>query len=220
MHEENVEDISQCPWGSAAFLLAEALAKAFAGHPFCGRRVQGPASAGEFTNLPFRPASRWAPSTIGPTETTVTPSRCHELTELGFTVLMREENGARAAFASLTTCAAADVDISRRTSRIPVEHRLVLSRLCQHIVSELHDTWGRYATLADCEDALNLRFTAEIARQRARQDQETLLERATIRLTLDEWRRVKIDVEARIRGSSMLADPMTWTESLRVTLPI
>ena len=54
-HEENVEDINQCPWGSAAFLLAEALAKAFADHPFCGRRVQGPASAGEFKDLPFRP---------------------------------------------------------------------------------------------------------------------------------------------------------------------
>ena len=103
---------------------------------------------------------------------------------------------------------------------MPVEHRLVLSRLCQHIISELHDRWGRYATLADCEDRLNRQFAAEIGRQHARQDQETLLDRATIRLTLDERRHVKIDVEARIRGTSMLADPMTWSESLVVTLPI
>jgi hypothetical protein len=103
---------------------------------------------------------------------------------------------------------------------MPVEHRLVVSRLCQHIVRELHHTWGRYATLAECEDGLNRQFAAEIARQQARRDREILLDRATIRLSLDERRRIKIDVEAYVRSTSLLADPMKWTESLRVTLPI
>jgi len=219
-HEENLDDVSEGPWGSAAFLLAETLALAFADHPFGGRRVQGPGSQGEFTDLPFRAATPTASATIGPTESVLTATRCRELADLGFTVLSHVADGSRAAFASISTCAADDIDIGRRTTRMPVEHRLVLTRLCHHIVCDLHDTWGRYATLADCEEGLNRRFAAEIARARARADQDILLERATIRLALDAERRVAIDVEARIRGTSMVVDSMTWSDSIRVTLPI
>lgn len=86
-------------WGSAAWVLAERITKAFAMYSWCGA-IRGVEGGGLVQGLPVHTftTDEGEASMKGPTEVTITDRRERELDQLGFVALCHRKGSAEAAF--------------------------------------------------------------------------------------------------------------------------